>query len=357
MRITLVSLGGCRRAMVGTLLAVLGVSEVTTEPRQSGTSRSNEGADVIVSWNGLAHDLAVAEDQFLTFKGQRALAMMHLAMHDALNAIAPIYETYAYSGATRLAHPIAATSQAAHDVLIAQYPDQRTRISDEHARWLANATNSSLRDRGIELGHVVAAGLLAHRDGDGWDFGGTYEFQDGPGRYQTTPPWNGFVTQPGFRFAKPFALEYAAQFRPSPPPPLRTTSYARAFREVKEFGAAGSTRRTDDQTAYAVWWMEFAEGFVRRHRFLNTSRLTPPRAPRPSPCCRRRSVNACRSRWKQPPLHPGCRRARTRTSVQRLRSARTHGSALVGISVTRRTPDSSLVGESRATRWPTPCGR
>ena len=47
---------------------------------------------VIVAWNSLAHDIAFAEDQFLTFKGQRALAMMHLAMHDALNAIVPVYE-------------------------------------------------------------------------------------------------------------------------------------------------------------------------------------------------------------------------------------------------------------------------
>ena len=54
-------------------------------------------SDVVVSWNNLAHDIAVAEDQFLTFKGQRALAMMHLAMHDALNAIAPVYERYAYT--------------------------------------------------------------------------------------------------------------------------------------------------------------------------------------------------------------------------------------------------------------------
>jgi hypothetical protein len=40
--------------------------------------------------------------------------------------------------------------------------------------------------------------------------------------------------------------------------------YARAFREVKKYGAAGSTRRTEDQTGSAVWWMEFAEGSVNR---------------------------------------------------------------------------------------------
>ena len=84
------------------------------------------------------------------------------------------------------------------------------------------------------------------------------------GAYQTTPPWNGFVAQPGFRLAKPFILEYPHQFRPPPPPPLSTGAYARAVREVKEYGAAGSERRTDDQTAYAIWWMEFAEGSVNR---------------------------------------------------------------------------------------------
>jgi hypothetical protein len=149
-------------------------------------------------------------------------------------------------------------------VLIAQYPDQRTKIGDEHARWLALATDGSLRHRGVALGRAVAAAILARRDGDGWDFGDTYEFRSGPGHYQTTPPWNGFVAQPGFRFAIPFVLEHAAQFRPPPPPSLRTTAYARAFREVKEYGAARSGHRTADQTAYAIWWMEFAEGSVNR---------------------------------------------------------------------------------------------
>lgn len=233
----------------------------------------NWRAEVIVSWNSLAHDVAVAEDQFLTFKGQRALAMMHLAMHDALNAIVPVYEPYAYPAHPRLAHPIAATAQAAHDVMVALYPTQHALLGDELARFLAQVPTGELRDRGITLGKAAAAAVLARRDGDGWDFQGTYEFKEGPGQYQTTPPWNGFVAQPGFRFAKPFVLEYPHQFRPSPPPPLRTKAYARALREVQEYGAAESTRRTTDQTAYAVWWMEFAEGSVNRlARQLSTDR-------------------------------------------------------------------------------------
>ena len=149
-------------------------------------------------------------------------------------------------------------------MLVAQYPDQRATLTGQLASWLAQVPDGLLRDRGTALGQATAAAVLALRDDDGWDFPGTYQFSQGPGRYQTTPPWNGFVAQPGFRFARPFVLEYPQQFRPPPPPPLRTAAYASAFGEVKGYGAADSTRRTDDQTAYAVWWMEFAEGSVNR---------------------------------------------------------------------------------------------
>jgi hypothetical protein len=264
------------RALIGIVAVVLGVTVLNAkeQPERSspidtvllkhGIGPGHLRSDVIVSWNMLAHDIAFAEDQFLTFKGQRALAMMHLAMHDALNTIIPIYQTYAYSSGTRLGHPTAAAAQAAHDVLIALYPGQHAKLKEQLGRWLAHVPDGPLRERGTALGQAAAAAVLARRDGDGWDFPGTYQFRQGPGRYQTTPPWDGFVAQPGFRFAKPFVLEYPHQFRPPPPPPLRSTAYARAFREVKEYGAADSLRRTDDQTAYAVWWMEFAEGSVNR---------------------------------------------------------------------------------------------
>ena len=252
---TFVSSAVRRLVVIVGLLVPLGTPAVQAQ---------QERPDVIASWNSLAHDLAFAEDQFLTFKGQRALAMMHLAMHDALNVIVPVYETYAYTGGSGRAHPIAATAQAAYDVLLDQYPGQGAALSPQLARWLADVPGGTLRDRGIALGHAVAAAVLAQRHGDGWDLPGTYDFGEGAGRYQTTPPWKGFVAQPGFRSAKPFVLEYPQQFRPSPPPPLRTSAYARAFREVKKYGAADSLRRTEEQTAYALWWMEFAEGSVNR---------------------------------------------------------------------------------------------
>jgi PAP2 superfamily len=230
---------------------------------------------LVVAWNQTVYDLAFAEDQFLTFKGLRAHAMMHIALHDALNAVIPLYRQFAYHGNDLFAHPIAAAAQAAHDVVLSQYPGAQARLDAELANWLSRIPDGLLRRRGITLGRQSAAAILALRAGDGWDFQGTYTFSDELGAYQTTPPWNGFVLQPGFRFAKPFGLHAPDQFRPAPPPHLNSPQYAAAYNEVKDFGRVDSPVRTPDQTGYAVWWMEFAEGSVNRlARHLVTERRT-----------------------------------------------------------------------------------
>jgi hypothetical protein len=234
------------------------------EPSRATPHQPMERGDVILAWNELAHDIAVAEDQFLTFKGQRALALMHLAMHDAINTVTPIYQRYAYLEPTTPAPPVVAAAQAAYEILVSQYPDQQQRLSVERARWIDGAPANELRERGIDLGRAAAAAILARRADDGWDTQGSYEFRDEPGQYQTEPPWNGFVVQPGFRFARPFVLSAPDQFRPAAPPALQGRLYSRALNEVRAFGSSDSTHRTPEQTDYAIWWMEFAEGSVNR---------------------------------------------------------------------------------------------
>jgi len=230
---------------------------------------------LVVAWNRVIYEIAFAEDQFFTFKGHRAHAMMHIAIHDALNSVIPLYRQFAYRGHDLFAHPIAAAAQAAHDVVVSQYPGEQARLSAELANWLSRIPDGPHRTRGVELGRQSAVAILALRAGDGWDFQGTYTFSDELGAYQTTPPWNGFVVQPGFRFAKPFGLRAPDQFRPAPPPALDGPQYAAAYNEVKDFGRADSQVRTLDQTRYAVWWMEFAEGSVNRlARQLVTQRET-----------------------------------------------------------------------------------
>ncbi len=220
--------------------------------------------ELVVAWNRTVNEIAFAEDQFFTFKGVRAHAMMHIAMHDALNAVIPLYQQFAYRGHDSSADPIAAAAQAAHDVVVSQYPGEQARLDTELANWLSQIPSEPRKARGITLGQQSAAAILAMRLGDGWDFQGSYTFSPEVGAYQTTPPFNGFVFQPGFRFARPFGLLAPGQFRPGPPPPLGSVEYAAAYNEVKDFGRADSALRTADQTLYAVWWMEFAEGSVNR---------------------------------------------------------------------------------------------
>ena len=237
--------------------------EPAVEAAASGAALQGTTAGAVVAWNELGHRIAYEEDQFLTFKGQRALAMMNLAMHDAVNTIQPVFERYHLDVAPRSANPELAAAHAAHDVLHAQYPGAVAAL-DSLLAVMRGRTPHAAHGAAAELGGAAARTILATRAGDDWDAPGTYAFATGAGRYQTTPDWDGFVLQPGFRDARPFALASPDAFRPPPPPALASDAYAVAFAEVKRQGGLGSTARTEDQSGYAVWWMEFAEGSVNR---------------------------------------------------------------------------------------------
>ena len=55
----------------------------------------------------------------------RVLAMVLVAMHDAVNSADPRYETYASDLTDRRAHPEAAAAAAAHRVLAGLFPAQQ----------------------------------------------------------------------------------------------------------------------------------------------------------------------------------------------------------------------------------------
>ena len=71
----------------------------------------------------------------------RALAMMHLAMHDAINAAKPRYASYSNVERDGAADPAVAAVSAAHDVLAALYPKQQSTL-------LKAALDKSLVDAG-----------------------------------------------------------------------------------------------------------------------------------------------------------------------------------------------------------------
>ena len=220
-------------------------------------------------WNAAVLEVAEAEDGFMTLKGVRAVAMMHLAMHDALSAINGAYDTYALDSEQKQAAPIAAAAQAAFRVALSQYPGEESRFEAIRKRWLERVDAGKGLEDGVALGDAAAAAVLDARRNDGWDGEAEYAWHPmAPGVYAEfhehsgTP--QGFVFGAGWAAARGFALEQPGQFRVPPPPSIDSIEYTRAFEEVKTFGRFQSMRRTPEQTHIALWWKDFAENSHNR---------------------------------------------------------------------------------------------
>lgn len=270
---------------VYTITGILLVCQLscTSMPAKNAPKKANidsYSAEMVVSFNELVMEIAIEEDGLLTLKGVRTLSMMHLAMHDALNSIHPVYATYAYNkkkthlnslseGEVIDPDPIVSASQAAYEIAVGQYPDQQQRLEQELKRWL-NITEDGLSEKiGIELGKAAAIEILQQRESDSWNAEAEYTWHPmGPGVYAEfnehsgTP--EGFVFGSGWAKAKPFMLTSQNQFRAPAPPKIESEEYTKAFNEVKEVGRFESATRTEDQSHLAMWWKDFAENSHNR---------------------------------------------------------------------------------------------
>ncbi|GGD53616.1 vanadium-dependent haloperoxidase [Muriicola marianensis] len=220
--------------------------------------------EVVNSWNELIMDLAVEKDGLLTLNGVRTEALAHTAMHNALNAIVPVYTSYGYDGIQPKADPIAAASQAAFEVTKSSFPEKETELKVLLDGALSKIPNGESKDLGILLGKETAAQLLEARNKDNWDGEADYTWHPmAPGVYAEfnehsgTP--EGFIFGAGWAAATPFLLPSQDHFRSPPPPDINSDDYTQAFNEVKEYGSTDSEVRTDDQAHLAMWWKDFVE--------------------------------------------------------------------------------------------------
>ena len=255
-------------------VAYMTPSGAAAEAPTASTVSTATSSDVVVDWSRIVFEAAMTDDGFVSFMGPRNQAMMHIAMHDALNAIEPRFDQYAYFGRSHGADPIAAAAKAAHDVLVAVYPAQQATLDAELATWLATVSNGSGKTKALTLGAQAAAAIVALRQNDGTNvdlFSPNYTPGTQPGDYQFVPPYD-FAFAEDLRYATPFGLKSPKQFRVPAPPALTSRTYAKSYNEVKSVGAINSTTRTTDQSNYANWWYESAEiGWARVARVTTTS--------------------------------------------------------------------------------------
>jgi hypothetical protein len=215
---------------------------------------------VILDWNLIALDAMGGPTYPLPLLNSRINAMMHIAMHDAINSVSPHYERYAYSGNHPDANPVIAAAVAAHTVLGPHFEDQQSMLDEELNLALSIIPDGVSKTSGIEAGLAAGKAILNLRDDDGAfaDLIDNAEPSDEPGVYQHVPPFD-FAYGKNWTSMQPFALNSNKQFRSVPYPPLTSQKYLEDYNEVKMIGQENSTHITEDEAFIAGFWYELSE--------------------------------------------------------------------------------------------------
>jgi hypothetical protein len=221
--------------------------------------------DVALAWNQIMLD-ANAIDSTLAVRDQggptrdsRAFAIVSAAMFDAWNSVNHRYNPYL----TELrgfedADVRIAVATAAKETLVALFPQQQARIEARHRDWLLLVGNTTPRARGVRLGRLVAAAILAQRQNDNSNLPQTYEFKSGLGFHQPDPlhPNQG-IHVPMWGLVTPFVISSPASYLPPPPPAFDSHEYAEAYYLVQILGGDGintPTLRTGKETITGIFW-------------------------------------------------------------------------------------------------------
>jgi hypothetical protein len=199
------------------------------------------------------------------------LALMHLAMHDAVQAIEGKYQPYHYSNPHALGSgsPAAAAIAAARRVLVRLYPGQAATFNNFYDADLLTY-GIAADDPGLDVGDAAGNALYDEQ----------YRAPLG------TPPYNG-VNEIGqwyspntpmafldLAFTEPFALNRVDQFRPPPPPPMTSVAYLRDYNEVKAIGRNTAHPNGDDTAKAWFWSVNFIAQFNQCARTLAALHVT-----------------------------------------------------------------------------------
>ena len=213
-------------------------------------------ADEVTYWNGVALDI-MKETSTIPPKVGRDLAIMHSAIYDAVNAIDRTHMSMFFEPAvTGPASKEAAVAGAAHQALVALYPDHETALDAMFTSRLATMANGSATTNGVALGQSVADSMLTLRASDGSGASVSYPGGTAPGQWRPTPPGYKPATAPQWGNVTPFAILSAKQFTPGPPPVLTSQEYAAAVQETQRLGGSNNTARTAGQTQIADFWAD-----------------------------------------------------------------------------------------------------
>ena len=197
-------------------------------------------------------------------RAARAMAIVHIAIFDAMNSVGGSYQSYTGLPFTRAdASMDAAIAQSAADSLGAMFPSQRSAFQQLLADDMAQIPAGPRRDNGIEAGRRAAAAIVAMRANDGSRhpepiMNVDYHANTRMGFWHQDPiSLIPVVLGAHWGAVRPFSLASTSQFRVPPPPAMDSPEYAAAYNEVKRLGGDGvatPTERTLEQTQIGIYW-------------------------------------------------------------------------------------------------------
>jgi PAP2 superfamily protein len=232
----------------------LGLLSVLTVRALFGTAAAR--ADVVLDWNAIAVNTAVANKQN-PFAQARYAAIVQLAVFEAVNSITHKYQPYLGTiTAPPDASPDAAAIEAAYQVLSTYFPASQPTLYTDWTNSMQSIPDGPAKTDGIATGDAAAAAMIALRANDGSSPPQFYTpGPPVPGAWQATPscsPAGGIAFQ--WPHVTPFGISSASDFLLDPPPALTSNKFAKAYNEVMTVGSLISTQRPQDRTNVALFY-------------------------------------------------------------------------------------------------------
>ncbi len=223
------------------------------------TKAERRGGDAVTQWT------LIADYYGNGGANSRTLAIMQMAMHDALNAAHPVYERWWPAPAGEPtpdgANPEVAMAAAAHEVLVLLHPDRKAQTASAFASIMARYPDDASKAVGVRLGSAIGRAAVERRAHDGLDQVHFFQGDDAPGRWRPTP--DHFATSRTIDI-HPFLFADVTDVPTLPPPVLGTPTYLQQLAETRSLGGLQSSRRTAEETTEAYFWayQNSQRGFV-----------------------------------------------------------------------------------------------
>ncbi|MBT2305431.1 vanadium-dependent haloperoxidase [Variovorax paradoxus] len=183
------------------------------------------------------------------------LAVVHLAIYNALAAITGRYQLYGGPIQAAAGGDIsqeAAVGAAAYGVLKGLFPNRAAQYQPAYDSFVAAINDNAAKSDGLALGDGMAQAMLALRGDDGRSVTlAPYVPGTAPGAFRGVNPINRYLSS-----IKPFAIASASQFRAPAPPALDSDVYANDVNETRMLGGVLGSTRTDAQLEIARFHTE-----------------------------------------------------------------------------------------------------